>query len=100
MAENLIDIGIDIPQEEPWGIAPPFVPPHRHENTDSASDFRNELERLSSSVDPILEKGTLGGYQLRQKIGSGRMGTVYSAYDPLNDRTVAIKVLHRDLMSK
>ena len=36
---------------------------------------------------------TLGRYQITGTLGQGAMGTVYSAHDPLIERTVAIKTL-------
>ena len=35
----------------------------------------------------------LGDYRLLEQIGQGGMASVYKAYDPANDRTVAIKIL-------
>src|SRR5262250_3361266 len=35
----------------------------------------------------------IGSYEIRQELGHGGMGRVYSAYDPSVDRDVAIKVL-------
>ncbi len=87
----------DVPENETWGNAPPFVPSLRNDESKSASQFRVELERLSKSDDPLLERGTLGRYQLQRRIGRGGMGTVYAAYDPLNHRSVAIKILHAAL---
>ena len=36
-------------------------------------------------------------YRLEEKIGSGGMSTVYSAFDPTLERWVAIKLMHRDI---
>src|SRR5215216_5590894 len=36
-------------------------------------------------------------YRLEEKIGSGGMSTVYRAFDPMLERWVAIKLMHRDI---
>ncbi len=38
----------------------------------------------------------LGKYQIRRELGRGAMGVVYEGYDPLIERSVAIKVLRTD----
>jgi serine/threonine-protein kinase len=43
---------------------------------------------------PIPER--LGKYLIRRELGRGAMGVVYEGYDPLIERTVAVKVLRTD----
>src|SRR3984893_15780538 len=40
---------------------------------------------------------TIGRYRVEGLLGSGAMGEVYRAYDPVIDRLVAIKVVRPDL---
>src|SRR5665648_124154 len=45
--------------------------------------------------------GTLIGdrFRLEEKVGSGGMSSVYRAFDPTLERSVAIKLMHRDISS-
>ena len=47
-------------------------------------------------ADDIVERGNLGRYLIRRKLGQGGMGSVYEAEDPVDHRAVAIKVLRQD----
>ena len=46
-----------------------------------------------------MERKTLGGYELREVLGEGGMGTVYLAHDPTLDRPAAIKVIRATALS-
>ena len=50
-----------------------------------------------AATTPIPEK--FAGYELREIVGAGGMGTVYRAYEPEAQRTVALKVLLKSLTS-
>jgi len=43
---------------------------------------------------------TVGRYQVKRLIASGAMGEVFEAYDPIIDRPVALKRLHRELTER
>lgn len=52
---------------------------------------------LVVSVDPLLGKEIDGRFKIIEVLGSGGMGTVYKAYQPLLDREIAVKVIKREL---
>ncbi len=46
-----------------------------------------------------MKAQTIGRYRIDASLGTGAMGEVYRAYDPLIDRPVAIKVVRPELIS-
>jgi CheY-like chemotaxis protein len=50
---------------------------------------------LPKTVVPI--GGQIGKYQIRSQLGTGGMGAVYLAFDPLIEREVAIKILTQEV---
>lgn len=54
--------------------------------------------QLAAVADPALDAHVGARYRLRERIGAGAMGVVYSAVDTRLDREVAVKVLRRELL--
>jgi serine/threonine-protein kinase len=52
------------------------------------------------SLEQMPSIGHIGRYALKYRIGSGGLGTVYAAHDPLLSRAIAIKTLHLDMSSE
>ncbi|MGQ0634971.1 MAG: serine/threonine-protein kinase [Planctomycetaceae bacterium] len=58
----------------------------------------SDSARTTTTAIPVTEDGTrrIGKYEIQKEIGSGGMGTVYLALDPVLKRAVALKVLPKD----
>jgi WD40 repeat protein len=50
------------------------------------------LPRASIPSKPTPALGTIGRFELRERVGQGSFGVVFRAYDPVLDREVAVKV--------
>lgn len=57
----------------------------------SPTEIREKIDWVKTWVQGSL--GSLGRFQLRERMGDGGFGTVFRAYDPRLDRDVAVKVL-------
>src|SRR6185369_8790639 len=53
-------------------------------------DLTNAMDNLQS----------IGRYKIRRRVGSGAMGQIYEAHDPIIDRRVAIKVLRAEFVER
>src|SRR5690606_4329148 len=91
------------------GRTPPFGPSARLYSSSEVGEAedveRSEIDvsmhlvrraAFSRLFDAPVAPVKLGSFTVLDRLGSGAMGTVYSAYDGQLDRKVAIKLLHRD----
>ena len=51
-------------------------------------------------MDKYLGKRLDGRYEMRELIGVGGMAYVYKAYESVDDRTVAVKILKDEFLTK
>ncbi len=62
------------------------------------SSIENSLES-ERSILSLRASDQINRYKIKRKIGQGGMAAVYEAYDQLNDRTVAIKIVRTEYVS-
>lgn len=102
---NTTDIETPIEPTDPgFGSDPPAPPISDGQSilTELDQDTRTVIgsETGSSSTSaPLLPAQKVGKYEIRSQLGSGGMGAVYLAFDPLIEREVALKVLSPELSS-
>lgn len=92
-----------------YGEGPGFVPPEEFDIRPS-EDIFSDLDRpaaedagpisLHGYRPPPLHRVALGDFQVIRKLGSGSMGAVYLAHQTSLDRSVALKVLDRELAAR
>ncbi|MEM6293525.1 MAG: serine/threonine-protein kinase [Myxococcota bacterium] len=68
---------------------------HRVDSVEAAR-VRGAVEAAMFGGSSASSPATLGRFSVQERVGSGGMGMVYSAWDPELDRKVAIKVVRSD----
>ncbi|TNE52094.1 MAG: hypothetical protein EP343_01465 [Deltaproteobacteria bacterium] len=107
---TLIDVSVDAseaqtlvatPQDHPSTVDTLDVAPYP---IPSSSEKKQPPPQLAKMLPPggVLPAGTVIGrhYVLEEKIGEGGMGVVYRAFDRVMERSVAIKLLHANLLGE
>ncbi|TWU04137.1 Serine/threonine-protein kinase PknB [Symmachiella macrocystis] len=70
-------------------------------NVKTVMGAKTEFDNNEFPTVPELEVGSsLGKYEIRQLLGTGGMGAVYLAFDPMIEREVAVKVLPPEIASR
>ncbi|MFZ6184852.1 protein kinase domain-containing protein [Nannocystis pusilla] len=60
----------------------------------TVSSQSGQTVRVSTRIVSVQPGETIGRFTVLDRLGSGAMGAVYSAYDPELDRKIALKLLH------
>jgi serine/threonine-protein kinase len=96
-------------RQPPAGLAPTTPPPAVEQDTQRLPGATEEFRESAASAPakpaaakPQAPAGdaapeTIGDFRLTQKLGEGGMGAVYKAFQISMDRTVALKLLARNL---
>ena len=72
-----------------------LIPEAKGRRSDRSEDSMSDSSKIGLGILP--ENARLGKYEIRRVLGQGGMGIVYEAFDTDLDRSVALKVLNRDL---
>src|SRR5918997_6307374 len=56
------------------------------------------MSRPDGLTDDMDSLRSIGRYEIRRRVGSGAMGEIFEAHDPIIDRRVAIKVLRAEFV--
>ena len=88
---------LDVPEFE---VASSFVLPGSHSSYNSGATLSAGNLDSSETPEPEIPAELVGHprYRIVKRLGSGGMGTVYLAEHRLMDRSVALKVIRRDLL--
>ncbi len=86
-------------EEAPAPAEPPPVPPETAEDLSATAAPEGAPEPVAEKQPLEGEFGSgdhIGRYAIEEVIGQGGTSTVYKAFDPTTNRSVALKVLHKD----
>src|SRR5215213_9060336 len=58
------------------------------------------MSRPNNPTSEMDSLQSIGRYEIKRRVGSGAMGQIYEAHDPIIDRRVAIKVLRAEFVER
>ncbi len=84
---------------QPVSVDPFAEEPQCRQALDQAAQLGLEAQATQEPSTEVSDLGSLGQYQLLEKLGQGGMGTVYTARHAKLDRVVALKMLSKHQMA-